>query len=205
MKTKIKDIEAKTKDSRKIIISSLSREDASDFCQCLNMIMVENKNDRTLTASYPNTLEDLKIFILNVTNSENDFILIAKIDSGIGNKVVGICDFFDSTEEDDSEQVAEIGVSIISEYQGKGIAYLLMKNCIEIAKTSTNIKKIILTVKEDKINAKNLYQKLGFKITNKNEQKKFYWMELALLHFVTLMIISSFVFFTNYVDVSPPL
>ena len=81
--------------------------------------------------------------------------------------------------------IGEIGMSVLKNYQGKGIGSKLTSYIIDFAR-SNNCKKIKLAVWENNIKAINLYKKFGFII--KSEKKNFYdngdsvlYMELELV------------------------
>lgn len=67
-------------------------------------------------------------------------------------------------------------VSTIKSYTGKGIANILLKNCIEYAK-SNNFIEIHLEVEKDNLKAISLYNKYGFSII---EESQTYKMRLLL-------------------------
>lgn len=177
MKTSV--FEKLTKDGQSIILSSPTVTDNEALLSFIAELQSENPGQRTLVAEYPRNLDELNIVLKEVLSSSNDLILIAKLNDSI----VGLVDFYDSTIETDPYPVAEIGVSVLSKFQGRGIATVLMRTCIDIAKKHSIIKMIMLTVTTDKPNAKNLYTKLGFVETALEEvdTKTKHWMELHLL------------------------
>ncbi len=77
------------------------------------------------------------------------------------------------------KNIGEIGMSVLKNYQGKGIGSKLMMYIIRFAKKNHCVK-IKLAVWENNLKAINLYKKFGFII--KSVKKRFYENGDSLLH-----------------------
>ena len=168
-----------TRDGQELTLSSPTNEELKELLSFLENLKAENKDQRTLVGDYPVSLSDMSLMMKQVSSSQNDLLIIAKLNSVI----VGLVDFYDSTMDGDPHPVAEIGVSVLKSFQGLGIATMLMEACIGAAKKHSSIKMIILTVVSYKVEAKRIYTKLGFIDTafeETSEGLNKYWMELGI-------------------------
>ncbi len=117
---------------------------------------------------------DMQIYIENFGEKKGDFALVVEIED----KIVGcawiryICDYGYIDDETPS-----LAVSLLNGYRGKGIGSLLMMAFFKILKEK-GIKRVSLSVSKDNKVARKLYQKLGFKVIQKNKEDEIMVAEL---------------------------
>ncbi|MEG0180860.1 MAG: GNAT family N-acetyltransferase [Peptostreptococcaceae bacterium] len=91
----------------------------------------------------------------------NSHIIVAEIIENIDKKVVGVA----SLNVNVSPRIrhsASVGISIHSEYQGKGIGTKLMEELLDLADNWLMLVRVELGVYPDNIKAIKLYESLGF-------------------------------------------
>ena len=97
---------------------------------------------------------DYSIYIFE--DEENNFVAIK------GNKIIG-CTSFNGNTARKMKHYGTIGISVLKEYWGRGIATALLEKLISWSKEK-GIKKINLDVFENNERAIKLYEKFGFKL-----------------------------------------
>ena len=106
------------------------------------------------------TLENLKAYVEErLLNSDVAFFAICSQDTNehIGNIKI---DFHDK-----KANVSELGLLIGNKnYWGKGVGFEACKLAINYGFTNMGLRKLYLAVYENNLNAKKLYEKLGFKL-----------------------------------------
>lgn len=106
------------------------------------------------------TLENLKAYVQErLSNSEVAFFAICSNDNNehIGNIKI---DFHDK-----KANVSELGLLIGNKnYWGKGVGYEACKLAINYGFNTMGLRKLYLAVYDNNLNAKKLYEKLGFKL-----------------------------------------
>lgn len=70
--------------------------------------------------------------------------------------------------------VIDIGYSIVPSYRGKGYATEMGKAMVEWGLSQPKVKKVVATCNPDNFASIRVLEKIGFKITNKTEEK-IYW------------------------------
>ncbi|WP_195340539.1 GNAT family N-acetyltransferase [Fusobacterium sp. 1001295B_180824_G3] len=132
-----------------------------DYKELLDF-MKKVKGETNFLLGYPDEMklsyEDEKELIKKVKNSEisNHFVAMKS------NKMIG-CVSFNGNTARKMKHYGTIGISILKEYWGKGIATSLLEKLICWAKEK-GIKKINLDVFENNKRAIKLYEKFGFKL-----------------------------------------
>ena len=109
------------------------------------------------------TYEEEKEFIKNIKKSQTSNLFVAVQN----NKILGAISF-NGSERRKRKHYGTIGISLLKEYWGKGIASSLLKTLIIWAKKE-KIKKINLEVFENNDRAIYLYEKFDFKLEGKIE------------------------------------
>lgn len=71
---------------------------------------------------------------------------------------------------------AQISISILNEFRGRGIAREALKSTIEKIKTQVEVNAIIAEIHEDNLSSVNLFTKSNFKFQGKDER----WLKYAL-------------------------
>gem|GEM_PF-244458 len=124
--------------------------------------MKKVKGETNFLLGYPDEMklsyEDEKEHIKKVKSSEtsNHFVAIK------GDKIIG-CTSFNGNIARKMKHYGTIGISVLKEYWGRGIATALLEKLISWSKEK-GIKKINLDVFENNERAIKLYEKFGFKL-----------------------------------------
>jgi RimJ/RimL family protein N-acetyltransferase len=92
----------------------------------------------------------------NIEKGNPQFVALA------GGKVVGWCDVFPEKRETMAHG-AVLGMGVVEGHRGKGIGIALMRATLAQAKKA-GFKRVELTVREDNLRAKALYEKVGFQV-----------------------------------------
>lgn len=135
--------------------------EVEDYKELLDF-MKKVKGETNFLLGYPDEMklsyEDEKEHIKKVKSSEtsNHFVAIK------GNKIIG-CTSFNGNTARKMKHCGTIGISVLKEYWGRGIATALLEKLISWAKEK-GIKKINLDVFENNEGAIKLYKKFGFKL-----------------------------------------
>ncbi|MBK0347430.1 GNAT family N-acetyltransferase [Aerococcaceae bacterium zg-ZJ1578] len=93
--------------------------------------------------------------------SENSLLIVAEVDD----QLVGMANLTAFNEEK-QQHVAEIGICLIREYWGYGLAKMMMEMLLDFAEHSA-IKVITLEVVQENVAAVGLYQSFDFEIVGK--------------------------------------
>ena len=80
----------------------------------------------------------------------------------VGDRVVGWCDVFPEKRETMAHG-GVLGMGIVEGYRGRGIGAALIRATLERAK-AVGLTRVELTVREDNLRAKTLYEKAGFAV-----------------------------------------
>ena len=80
----------------------------------------------------------------------------------VGDRVVGWCDVFPEKRETMAHG-GVLGMGIVEGYRGRGIGAALIRATLERAK-AVGLTRVELTVREDNLRAKALYEKAGFAV-----------------------------------------
>ena len=124
--------------------------------------MKKVKGETNFLRGYPNEIkmsyEDEKEYIKKVKSSEtSNYFVVMK-----NNKMIG-CIGFNGNTARKMKHYGTIGISVLKEYWGRGIATTLLEKLISWSKEK-GIKKINLDVFENNERAIKLYEKFGFKL-----------------------------------------
>ena len=142
----------------------------------LKQCALENSGKRTLVDIYKMDPDALQGQIDEINESKNDFLLIASLPD----KIIGALDFYDVTNNDDSQPLAELGITILKDYQNQGIGTKLLLYAMDKARSDTDIKQIMLSVDSKNASAIHVYEKLGFEISNTCEKVSKTTLEMIL-------------------------
>ena len=80
----------------------------------------------------------------------------------VGDRVVGWCDVFPEKRETMAHG-GVLGMGVVEGYRGRGIGAALIRATLERAK-AVGLTRVELTVREDNLRAKALYEKAGFAV-----------------------------------------
>lgn len=138
-------------------INKAAKGDAAGLVELLNLIGGESDNLLFGANGFQMTAEAEEIFIENLQESDVSALLVGKIED----EIVCVGSIMTSTRERISHQ-AELSLSVKKKYWGLGIGTYLMEAMISFAKRNGQTEILHLGVKNDNINAINLYKKMGF-------------------------------------------
>ena len=135
--------------------------EVEDYKELLDF-MKKVKGETNFLRGYPNEIkmsyEDEKEHIKKVKSSEtSNYFVVMK-----NNKMIG-CIGFNGNTARKMKHYGTIGISVLKEYWGRGIATTLLEKLISWSKEK-GIKKINLDVFENNERAIKLYEKFGFKL-----------------------------------------
>ena len=135
--------------------------EVEDYKELLDF-MKKVKGETNFLLGYPNEIkmsyEDEKEHIKKVKSSEtSNYFVVMK-----NSKIIG-CIGFNGNTASKTKHYGTIGISVLKEYWGRGIATALLEKLISWAKEK-GIKKINLDVFENNERAIKLYEKFGFKL-----------------------------------------
>ena len=135
--------------------------EVEDYKELLDF-MKKVKGETNFLRGYPNEIkmsyEDEKEHIKKVKSSEtSNYFVVMK-----NNKIIG-CIGFNGNTARKMKHYGTIGISVLKEYWGRGIATTLLEKLISWSKEK-GIKKINLDVFENNERAIKLYEKFGFKL-----------------------------------------
>jgi ribosomal protein S18 acetylase RimI-like enzyme len=78
--------------------------------------------------------------------------------------LVGVVGFLRQAKDKYRHKASVWGMYVQSEWQGRGIARMLLKRVIDHARTQSGLDQILLTVTEGNQGARSLYEGLGFRV-----------------------------------------
>ena len=135
--------------------------EVEDYKELLDF-MKKVKGETNFLLGYPDEIklsyEDEKEHIKKVKTSEtSNYFVVMK-----NNKMIG-CIGFNGNTARKMKHYGTIGISVLKEYWGRGVATALLEKLISWAKEK-GIKKINLDVFENNERAIKLYEKFGFKL-----------------------------------------
>lgn len=107
------------------------------------------------------TAEREQAFIETVNGDAHDAMALCVVDG----RVVGSCST-STSHRIKLRHRAGIGISVLRDFWGQGIGTALMETVIEAARKNPNLLQIELEFLEDNARARQLYEKLGFRIVS---------------------------------------
>lgn len=133
--------------------------DAADLIEYFKKVGAETDNLLMDGTGLRTTVEAEQRYLQNINNINGIYLLA---DDGYG-KIVAVsnCNVEDKNERHD--HVYTLGISVLKDYWGRGIAHKMMNMMIEMVKEKGGVK-IDLIVRADNYRAIALYVKCGFEI-----------------------------------------
>jgi RimJ/RimL family protein N-acetyltransferase len=150
------------KNSKKLFVRKAEVGDASNIVKMSVTMGGESDNFTFGSDDFYFTDEQQKVFISNISDRENCLYIVGLVD----NKVVATLSFVASGRRRTMHR-GDMGIGVLKEYWGLGIASRLMDYFLRWANSNPVITKVDLQVREDNFRAINLYLKYGFKIEGK--------------------------------------
>lgn len=151
------------KDGSKITVREAVVKDASSLCEYMEKVNIESKNLSREPHEWNMTVEDEEKFLENATKSNNSCHIVAFKDDFI----ISAAGFAGSGLMRLSHKVS-LGISVLQEYNNKGLGTIMMGVLIEKAKEYHKTK-IELEVRSDNVGAIHVYEKCGFKIEGQRQ------------------------------------
>lgn len=153
------------KDGTNCILRSLGETDAQDILQ----LMILTSKETRYMLRYPDeitmTEEEEANYLKDIELSPDALMLTAVVDG----KITAIASFTPISRLQKCKHRAEIGISVLKEYWGRGIGTLLVENTIDLARQA-GYQQLELEVVTDNKRAVSLYEKFGFRILGTNEK-----------------------------------
>ena len=149
--------EIKLKNGQILTISSPTLDDAQELADYANTIRYESKFITMSEEDGLSTPTSQEKWIQSTLNNDRSFIFSAKING----KLVGSGNFGPKSNKTRLAHRCDMGVSVLKEFWGLGIASEIMKVIIEKAKEA-HFEQIELQVVEENASARHLYNKFGF-------------------------------------------
>lgn len=152
-------ISCQLKNGKTLYIRRVEDYDCADIVRMSVKMGGESDNLTFGANDFYFTVDQQRAFISNIRHREGCLYIAAICD----NKIIGTLSFIASPRKRIMHR-GEMGIGILKDYWGVGVATALMDYFFKWVETDGIIKKIELQVREDNINAINLYIKYGFKI-----------------------------------------
>ncbi|XMB85521.1 GNAT family N-acetyltransferase [Mycoplasmatota bacterium WC44] len=147
------------KDGREMKIRVSKESDAEKLIEVVKKSASESENIIVTPDEFSMTVDKEREFIKSLNENPKSNHLLAIID----NQIVGMCGLHGRNNRRRIAHVTNLGITVLKEFWGLGIGYLLIIEQIKYAKQN-GITKIDLEVRVDNEPAINLYKKCGFEI-----------------------------------------
>ncbi len=148
----------KDKLGRDLVIRNAELEDAEALIKYLQVTAAESKNLIREPEEIKVTLEMEEGFIQKFIDEEGILMLVAMVDG----EHAGNCTLLDMGPHLRYKHRCGLAIALYKEFQGAGIANILMESIIEVAK-EVGYEQMELEVVSDNTAAIALYEKYGFK------------------------------------------
>jgi RimJ/RimL family protein N-acetyltransferase len=150
------------KNGQELIIRKAREYDAKQLVDMFNQMGGESENlTYGLDEYYLNEIQE-KLFVKAMKDRSNSIFLVALIEE----QLVGYITL-STIQKGRLTHRGELGVGVLKEYWGLGIATKLVQHLLDWAEAFTTVSKIELQVRQDNTRAIELYKKLGFFIEGK--------------------------------------
>lgn len=149
--------EIKLKNGQILTIAPAKLEDAEEFAQYVNKIKNETQFLSMDEEAGKYTENSQAKWIETTFNDNRKIILIAKLN----NKIIGMGNFSPISRKIRFKHRCDMGISVLKEYWGLGIASEILKVIIDKAKDA-HFEQIELQVVDTNEPARHLYTKFGF-------------------------------------------
>jgi L-phenylalanine/L-methionine N-acetyltransferase len=157
---------AKRKKSQpiKIVIRPATPDDAEGFAAVFATRSAANG-----TLQHPYTSAEIWRARLSTNNGTRECMFVAVVNG----KVVGNAGVHPVSDSQREKHVCGIGISIMDNYQGRGVGRALMNACLDYADRWANYSRVQLTVHADNTRAIRLYESLGFVLEGRHRDFSF--------------------------------
>lgn len=140
-----------------IIIDFICLDDAKELVEYMDIIGAQSDNLSFGAEGSGFTAEQEREFLKNFLSNEKNAMFVARHN----NKIVGHIGLTAFGKR--FSHRATIGVSVLKDYWGYGIATRLIKQTIDFAKNTAKLDLISLEVRTDNNRAVELYERFGFR------------------------------------------
>lgn len=148
-----------------VFVRPADRQDAVNLMHLI--FQLQDESNTFIVEQDPNQIavqeEADNIDILQTTT--NNIMLVSKTESG---QLVGLAS---AAAMPGQPKVAEIGVAVINDFQGHGLAQAMLAELLDWAQTFSTVEKLLLTVQTSNAAAIHIYEKIGFKRVTGSEKK----------------------------------
>ena len=156
-----KETSFKLKDGRDALLRSPCEEDAGKMLQ----FVIKASGETEFLMKYPEefadyTLEKEKTFISEIRSSQNTVMIACLVDG----EFAGNCQIAFRTGMKDRHR-ARVAIALLQEYWNLGIGTRMFEEMLRIAGERDEVCQIELDFIEGNSRARNLYEKMGFRIT----------------------------------------
>ena len=135
-----------------------SKDDAKEMLVYLKKVGSETDYLLFGQEGVPMTVEQEEAFLEKVNKTPYSRMFVVKDD----HQIIGNC-YIHANPRDRIKHKAEIAISVLKAYWGKGVGYLLMKSLLDYANQTSFIETLYLEVISENERAIKLYEKFGFK------------------------------------------
>jgi L-phenylalanine/L-methionine N-acetyltransferase len=150
----------------KITLRPATPEDADGFAAVFATRGASNG-----TLQHPYTSAEIWRTRLSANTSTRECVLVALVNG----RIVGNAGVYPASDNPRQKHVCGIGLSIMDNYQGRGIGRALMNACLDFADRWANYSRVELAVHADNTRAIKLYESLGF--VNEGRQRDYSFRE----------------------------
>ena len=148
-----------------IFVRPADRQDAVKLMGLL--FQLQDEASTFMIAQDPETIEATdeadNIDILQTTT--NNIMLVSATEEG---QLVGLAS---AAAKPGQPRVAEIGVAVLADYQGNGLAQAMISEILNWAITFSSVEQLVLTVQTINEIAIHIYEKMGFKRIDGSESE----------------------------------
>ena len=175
--------EKHTNDGRALVIREAEGNDAGRVLEYIARISAETEFLTFGPGEFDLTEAEEFDHLERCRRSENSIFLLAFVEE----KLVGTLSF-EGGARPRTRHSGELGMSVLKQYWGAGVASALMDSLLEWSKQGGIIRKINLRVRSDNLRAINLYKRKGFSVEGTLAKQMFvggryydnFWMGLEL-------------------------
>lgn len=147
------------KDGAELTLRSPERGEGAALLTTMREVIAKSEHLLTQIEEFNITVEQEESMIAKFLDEPNQILIVPEVDG----RIVGMLDFR-SGARSRIAHTGEFGMSLLSDYRGRGIGRLMLEALIGWAELSPIIEKLILRVHGRNEQAVRLYQRAGFEI-----------------------------------------
>lgn len=154
------------KDGRTMYIRAIRPDDKAMLIDGFSHLSDESVQMRFFAAK--DEISDNELMFYTEVDYVNHFALVAFIKADDHNVLVGGCRYIALSESDDNRR-AEVAFAVIDAYQGLGVATLLFKHLLKVARMK-GIKEFVADVLVENKGMRKIFEKSGLPIRSNTEE-----------------------------------